>query len=253
MFDTAIAIDQEPAREALAWPERAAALAITTPESYVSAGELLKGIKALRAKIAETFDPHIKRALEAHRALVAERRAAEDPLTAAEGVIKGKLVAYDAEQERLRRLEEQRVREEARRQEEIRRLEEAAELERQARERQAQAALLVDDEIAQQIAQQEAAELQTQAEATIAEPVEAPVVFVPKATPKVAGISYRETWSAQVVDAMALIRHVAAHPEHANLLTPNTTALNGLARSLRQSMAIPGVKAVATRQVASGR
>ena len=253
MLETAAVIDPAPAQEALTWPERATSLAITTPDTYVAAGEMLKGIKALRAKIAETFEPHIKRAFEAHRALVAERRAAEDPLTSAEGVIKGKLVAYDTEQERLRRIEEARVREEARRQEEIRRLEEAAELERQSRERAAQAALLVDDEIERQIAQQEAAELQTQAEATIAEPVEAPVVFVPKATPKVAGIVYRETWSAQVVDLMALVRHVAAHPEHANLLTPNTTALNGLARSLRQSMAIPGVKAVATRQVASGR
>lgn len=252
MLEAVAVIDQEPVREALSWPDRAAALTITTPDSYVSAGELLKGIKALRAKIAETFEPHIKRAFEAHRALVAERRAAEDPLTSAEAVIKGKLVAYDTEQERLRREEEARQRAEAKRIEEIRQIEEAAELERQSRERTAQAAT-VDDEIERQIVEQEAAELQQQAEATIAQPVEAPIVFVPKFTPKVAGISYRETWSAQVTDPMALVRHVAAHPEHANLLTPNTVALNQMARSLQKSMAIPGVKAVATKQVASGR
>ena len=87
--------------EALAWPDRARALRITDEASYVEGGELLKAIKALRNKIAQTFDDHIKRAFELHRALVGEKKAAEAPLTQAEGIIKHGLIAYTEEQERI--------------------------------------------------------------------------------------------------------------------------------------------------------
>ena len=67
------------------------------------------------------------------------------------------------------------------------------------------------------------------------------------------GIAYRETWSAQITDLHALVKFVAAHPSHLGLLTANTAALNAQARSLKGQMRIPGVQAVATRDVAAGR
>lgn len=231
---TALAIDQAPVVEAMTWPARAEALAILSADDYRQSAELLKAIKALRATIAETFGPHVKRAFDAHRALVAEQRAAEEPLTKAEAIIKGKLLTFEREQELLRREEESRLREIARQDEERRRLEEAAAMELEAS--------ATGD-----------AELQAEAEAYLAQPVAAPVVTVAPMTPKVAGITYRETWSGEVTDALALVKHIAAHPEHLNLVTPNMTAINGLARSLRGSLSIPGVRAVSTRQIASGR
>src|SRR5690348_17585474 len=47
------------------------------------------------------FRSHVKRAYEAHRALVREKADAEAPLTQAERVIKDALRAYDDEQARL--------------------------------------------------------------------------------------------------------------------------------------------------------
>jgi hypothetical protein len=89
--------------EALSWPDRARATVITDSTTYTDACELLKGIKALRVRIGETFDPHIGRAFQAHRALCKEKQDAEAPLTEAERILKAALVAYDDAQERIRR------------------------------------------------------------------------------------------------------------------------------------------------------
>lgn len=220
--------------EALSWPDRARRVQILDALSYTGACELLKGIKALRQKIADTFDPHVKRAYESHRALVKEKADAEAPLTEAERVLKNAIRAFDDEQERRRREEQRRLEEAARREEETRRLEQAAAMEREARE--------FGD-----------AGLEREAHALIEEPIAPPpVAAVAKATPRVSGITYRTTYSARVTDLRALIQYVARHPEHANLLTANTVALNGLARSLKDGLKIPGVQVDVTRDVAAG-
>lgn len=212
---------------ALTYPDRARSIAIADSVSYASACEFLKGIKALRAEIAETFEPHIKRAHESHRALLKEKTDAEAPLVEAERIAKASLVAWEQDQERQRRKEQARIEAELKRQEEDRRLAEAVAL--------------------------EAAGDSAEAEALIATPVDVPAVAVAPTTPKVAGISYRETWSAEVVDVAALVAWVAKNPHFAALLTPNMPALNAQARSLKGQMQIPGVKAVCTRDVAAGR
>lgn len=212
--------------EALTWPNRARAAAITDVVSYTLACEMLKGIKLLRGRIAETFDSHIKRAFDAHRALCKEKQDAEAPLTDAERILKTALAAWDTEQEQMRREEERRLSELARQQEESRRLEEAAALERDGQGEHAAA--------------------------LIEEPITAPAVYVPPSTPKVAGISFRETWAARVVSLPKLVAFVAAHPQHANLLTANVAALNALARGLKGGMRVDGVEAVCTKTTAAG-
>ena len=220
--------------EALSWPDRARAVQLVDNESYVAAAELLKGIKALRGRIGEVFDPHISRLHAAHTALVREKKDAEAPLTEAEGLIKRALVDFTEHQERARRAEEQRLREAARRREEQRRLEEAAALERQA----------VDSgNVA----------LGLEAERLIATPVDTPVMYVAPSTPTVAGLSYRDTYRAQLVNLMALVTHVATHPEHANLLTLNQPAANQLARSLKTNLRVPGLEVVVQTVPAAGR
>lgn len=226
--------DRSVAIEAMTWPDRARAAIVTDASTYEIAAQMLLGIKDLRKKIADTFDPHCKRAFEAHRALTKEKADAEAPLTQAERIIKDSLRAYDAEQERLRREAQRLADEEARRREEDERVARAAALEREGRE-------FGDDMLVEE------------AHALINEP--APVVTaapIAKATPAVKGISYRTTYSAQVTDLVALIRFVAANPSHAALLTPNMTALNAQARSLKQALRLPGVHVIETRDVAAG-
>lgn len=220
-------------REALTWPERAKALVIDTPESYSLAAEMLKGIKGLRAKIADTFGPLKAKTYTAWKAVCDEEKKADTPLTEAEGVIKAAMVAWDTEQAQLAAAEARRLAEEARQAEETRRVAEAAALEREA--------VATGD-----------ASLLAEAEAIISEPVVAPVVIVPKATPTVAGISYRETWKAEVTDLAQLVRAAATNPTLIALLQPNTTAINGMARALKGTMRVPGVRVYSERGVAAG-
>jgi hypothetical protein len=236
MTPTELVIERgaEVTAEAQTWPAQAKALQVVDAATYVDASEMLKGIKALRGKIAETFDPHIARAFDAHRALVREKREAEAPLLDAELIIKRGLTAFDQEQERLRLIEERRRQEEARRIEEARQLEEAAALEREA--------TATGD-----------GGLLAEAEEMFERPVYVPPVTVARTTPKVAGIVHRETWSAKVVSLPALIKFVAAHPEHQNLLTPNLPALNSLARSMKTNLKVDGVHAICEKGVAAGR
>lgn len=222
-----LVVDNSAAQRALTFPDQARGLRITDPASYAAACEFLKGVKALRTEIADTFEPHIKRAHEAHKALLKEKADAEAPLAEAERIAKAALVVYDQEQERARRAEQARIEAELRRQEEERRLSDAVAL--------------------------EAAGETEEADALIAAPITVPAVAVAPTTPKVSGISYRETWSAQVTDVAALAKYVAANPQFASFLTPNMPALNAQARSLKGQMQIPGVEAICTRDVAAGR
>lgn len=220
--------------KALTFPDQARSIVIADPQTYERACDFLKAVKALRDEIADTFDPHIKRAHEAHKALLKEKQEAEAPLAEAERIAKNALVGYDREQQRIRDEETRRRQEEARREEEDRRLAEAIELESAARST-GDVGMLA-----------EAAEL-------LESPIHVPAIAVPVSMPKVSGISYRETWSARVTDLSKLIKFVAANPQFSNLLTANMTALNGQARSLKGALAIPGVEPVATRDVAAGR
>lgn len=220
--------------EAQSWPERARAAIVATAEQYASAGELLKGIKSLRAKIAETFDPHVKRAHEAHKALVKEKADAEAPLAEAERILKAALIAFDQEQERLRVAEQRRLDEIARAEEETRRLNLAAAMEKEGN--------TFGD-----------AAMVAEAEELISAPVMVAAPAVARTTPKVSGIAMATTYRAQVTDLLALVKHVAANPQLLPLLQVNQTALNGQARSLKTSLRLPGVQVLADQTVRAGR
>jgi len=211
---------------ALAWPEKAAALAVVDDATYGLASEMLKGIKALRNRIAETFDKHIKRAHEAHKGLVKEKADAEAPLTQAEATIKRNLVTYSTEQERLRKLKEQRLAEMARQQEEERQLAEAAALESYAVETGDAEMLVTAQEIA-------------------AAPVVAPVIVLPKATPVVSGISFRDVWKFRVVNAALVPREY---------LSVDEVKIGGVVRAMKNTVTIPGVDIYSEKVAsASGR
>jgi len=203
---------------------RARAFTVTTADDYQVVAGFLVGLKALRAKIAETFDEHIRRAFVAHRALVQEKRDAEAAVVEAERIAKVLLVQWDAEQQRA--ADAARAALEAARTAERVTLEEYAE---------------IADVIGEQ---QRADEFRIEA-AMIAPPLVAP------ATPKVAGVALRETWTARVVDLGALVKAAANHPPYLALLKVDMPRLHAQARSLRARLDIPGVEAVCSKTVAA--
>ena len=71
--------------------------------------------------------------------------------------------------------------------------------------------------------------------------------------PRARGISYRETWGAEVYDLSALIRGVADGLVSEQALLPNKVWLNGVARGMRQDLDIPGVRPVNTTTVSAER
>lgn len=214
------------------WVAPAVPLPVRSQDEYVEVAQQLKAVKEFERRVTEWFAPLKTKAHAAWKALVEREGETLAPAREWESRCKAAMAAWDTQQEELRRAEERRLQEEARKREEERRLAEAAALE------------------AEGIAEGDTAKV-AEAESIIEEPVETPVVVVPKATPKVQGISYREQWLAQVVDLHALIRYVAQNPAFTNLLLPNMAALNAQARSLKANLAIPGVKAFSKKTVAA--
>jgi hypothetical protein len=217
------------------WPERAKALIVLDAATCIRAAEMLKGIKDLRKEVDEAFDSIIAKAFAAHKEAVGKKRQAEAPLIEAEQLLKRSLAVYETEQERLRQIEQRRLEAIAREEEETRRLNEAADLERQA---------LAGPE--------PDLDALYDAHQLLEQPIDTPSVVLPKATPKVAGVSYREVWRADVTDIKTLCRAIADGSQPSSLVTANMTALNGIARSLKSQARVPGVRFVSEKTVAAG-
>lgn len=211
-------------RESTSTLATAKSFRISSPVQYEEAGGMLKGIMALKKKVAETFDPHIKRAYEAHRSLVSEKRTHEAPLEQAEQSLKRTMLSYQLAEEQKRREAEARAQEEARKERE--------KLEAQA----ARAAAKGKTEKAEA--------LQVAAAAVVA-----PVI--PTSTPKLAGVSVRVTWRAEVTNLMDLVKAVAAGAVPLNALQADSTFLNNQARAMKDTLAYPGVKAVSESGLAA--
>jgi hypothetical protein len=218
-----VLVEQTLVDATMAWPQRAAAVSVLDDAAFGVAGNLLLDIKALQKQIGETFDPHIARAVQAHKALLAEKRKHTDPLDRAEVVLKASMVAYDAERRRRQEEEARKLREIARQAEETRRLDEAAALEMEASE-------TGDDAL-----REEAEFLLTQRPTT--------VVVAPPLAPKVAGIAVSGRWRATVTSLIALARFVAKNPQYINAVAANHVFLDKQADSMKEQLAIDGVQA----------
>lgn len=260
--------EEEVSREVVSVEAQAKALKVVDAKSYLDAGELWKSIKALRKKVADTFDPLVKKAFELHKNAVATKKENDSPLEAAERMVKQAMSNYDLEQERIRRAEEARLAEIARKEEEARR---QAELARLAAEKKAEEDRLMEAALAAEMAgDQEQAEALSTAAVTVgeeakqeaaaiqAEPVYVAPVVLAKTTPKLAGGPvYTTRWSASVTDIKALCLAIGtgkASTEFVIGLDRNketgivtSPSLNKQAVSLMNTMCIPGVQAISKR------
>lgn len=244
--------------KALSIVDQAKAVKVIDSETYTAAGIMWKSIGDMIKEVKDTFDPICEAAHKAHKAATEKRSKYLDPLTNAQKSVKALMSAYDAEQERIRKAEEDRLRKIAEDEEKERR---RAEQERLEAERKAEEdRLLAEAQAAKDRGDNETAELLTnaavetseaikeQSAAIAQEPIYVAPVVVPKTTPKMAGGPvYREVWAAEVTDIKALCLAVATGKASPECVTGNMVALNRMAVALKGTMNIPGVKAYSKR------
>lgn len=212
--------------------KQAKALVIKTATDYLHAGELLKGIKALRRKIEDHYDA-IKRPLNDLRKQVLSMEADDlDDVVKAERLVGGAIALYDHEERERREAERIRLQAEA----DLRAKEQAKALSK---------SLLKQ---AEQYTGEIAKVLKAEAKAVLANPVSEEVTL-PDA-PKVPGLSVRTQTSAEVQDLRALVAAVAKGTVPLEAVMPNQPFLNGLARSLGDDLKFPGVVVVRRKIVA---
>lgn len=247
---------KESEQKALSVPEQADTLSVSTADQYLACEDYLALWKSYEDQIHADHDPIVKKADTLHKDAVALRKKYLEPIENGRRILKGKMITYQTEQERIRQEAQRRAEEESR---------------KRAEEETLAAALQAEQEGDK-----------ATAEAILAEPVQVAPVIVPKTAPAPSRLSAgREVWSAEVTSLADLVKGIAHEttcnelmdlaekmPESIakkeilsflrtwnstakraplNLVVENTTALNGMARSLKNSMAYPGVKAVCKR------
>ncbi|MDZ4344695.1 MAG: hypothetical protein U1E51_19915, partial [Candidatus Binatia bacterium] len=140
-------------------------------------------------------------------AAVAQKKKHDDPLEQGQKAIKQRMIQWDQEQERLRRLEQARIDAENKRKAEEDALELAAELEK-------------------------AGEVHAAAEVLEA-PLDVQQAVIPKSVPKVEGFSYRSNWVFDVVDANAVPREY---------LCLDLVKIGQIVRAMKGATNISGIK-----------
>lgn len=209
--------------------EQALGIAVVDQQSHDAAAELLLAVKGLRNEAENHHRPMIDAAHRAHKATLAGLQRIDDPLKQAEAILKSRIGQWEIEQKRLQAEQERIAREEADR---ARALEVEAEIE------QAEAAGAPVEEV--------------QAIITQAEMRPAPRPVVAPTFTKAKGVSTAITYAAEVFDIKALCRAVAEGKVSSEMVQPNMTALNGMARALKGTMQIPGVRCVENASVRAG-
>jgi len=95
-------------------------IVVTDNDGYNNAGEFLKQIKTLEKEVEATFAPVIAAAVNAHRESLVAKRKHLEPLQDAEKIVKDTMNVYYRDQQRLKAIEEAKIRKEALRQEKLR-------------------------------------------------------------------------------------------------------------------------------------
>lgn len=215
-------------REHSSLVEQAKAFRVIDVATHKAAKEIFKSLVAREKAIDARMDPLCEAAHKTHKGLTTLRNDFKDPVTAAKKVIEAEIIRYDDEERKKAEALQRELSEKARRAEEDRALADACEAD--AAGDKAGAESILD----------------------AAAVADAPSIKVEANVAKVAGVSSRATWSAEVVDKKALVAYVAKNLEWISLLEPNLTALNKLASAQKADLQIPGVKAVEKKSL-SGR
>lgn len=198
------------------------------------------------------FDPMCDSTYKAWKTTTERRKSVIEPRETGYRALGDRMGEYEQEQERLRQVAETAAQRERERLEAVALAEAEAEQARLTTEAE-------DAAIEAAIAAAEAGDTQA-AERIVAAPVvvptvqPAPVVVAPVqiAAPVAAGYSSHPTWSARLDSLPDLVRAAAAGNSVAlSCLSFDQVRANGLARSLRNNLKVPGVTAVEKRTTAT--
>ena len=211
------------------WVTRARALRVIDQQTYDAACEELLANKALQKEVIAHHAPIKAASWAAHQVNLAQEKKLLDPLQQGESIVKPKLATYQAEQKRIA--------------DEARRKAEETERQRLLEEREAE------------IEQAESEGADVEEIAAIAEaPLPAPVVKVEPTFQRAAGVTTATVWKARVTAIQSIVKAATAGNSAAmSILQVNEVALNGLARSTRGTLQIPGVEFYSEDQVRAGR
>lgn len=193
----------------------AASYAVTTAEQFQAGASDLARVKGMQKKLEETRTGITGPMNDALAKVNAFFKAPAAKLKAIEDLIKGKLSAYHAEQERIRAKEQAEADERARK-------------ERDRVEAQARKA-------AESGKVEKAAQLEQRA-ATVVAPI------IQREAPKVAGLQMREAWKFQVTDPSLVPREY---------LVVDEKKIRGVVMALKGEAKIPGVRVYSETAVAS--
>src|SRR3990167_2714740 len=211
-MNTAIAIPETEPLEKEHSPLLAQSRAITViPDAptYEQAALCKRALSGRRLFILDFFKP-MKTSIDVAKKTVLDReRLVLAPIQTEESRIGGLLVSYDDEQEKRRQREQKAVQENA----------QIAEAEQH-------------EALGDHVAADQALEGKGLVNLVVA-----------KETPKVEGLTYRETWAATVTDKLTLIKAVADGKAPLAFVEPNYTVLNQAARAMKEELNLtPGVK-----------
>jgi len=196
--------------------------------TYASAAEFLKELKAAQNKVTTFFAKMKKKAYDSWKQVVADENKVLDPLKAAEGDIKSKMIYYDA-QERRKADEEQK------------KLQKIADAKADAeRMRQIRAANKLKTKSLREERYEEANE------------ITAPVIHVQHDTPKVSGISSRTSWKAKIVNKQDFVRAAMVDSNLLSFITIDQTALNRLAQATKGQLNYPGIEFYSKQGMGAG-
>lgn len=194
--------------------EVANSLVVDSPVQYELAANQFRLVKEKKAQ-AETQRKAITQPIDAAKKAVMDLfRPYDEVYTSVENILKGKMIKYTQEQERIR-LEQQAI------------ANAEAAKERARLEKQAQRIEKKGDE-------DTAEALRVTAQVMVA-----PVVA--SATPVVKGISTRKTHKAEVVDILAFAQYIIANPQFKHMLQVNQVALNQYATMMKENAQMDGV------------
>jgi hypothetical protein len=205
--------------------DRAATIAVIDQPSYDLAAELVRGAVALRQRIQDHYAPLKESAYRTHKLICAAETELLTPVHRAERTLKDGLTTWMQEQRRIQEAAEARARAEAQR--------------------------LLDEQIEAELVRAEAAGASAaECVAIIEQPRVAPEPVVQPTYERAGGISAPiYTYSAACFDLELLCAEIVAGRQAVILVVPNQTALNGMARSLKEAFSVPGCKVVKTSNV----
>jgi len=204
---------------------RATELIVRSDQDRVDAGDLLKAIKTLAKEVKQDREEERLAARKLVDAITSGRNRHLRPLEQAEQIIKQKVLAYEANEERKRVEEEERINAKLQQEEEDRKIAEALEVE--------------------ELGGME------EAEKILDSPSYTPPVSIPKTTPKIEGQHTLTLWKCKPVDIMILVKAVAEGKAPIQFIQFNQVFANQEVKRLKEGFSYPGIYAYTEKSLAS--